>query len=79
MRGFLGAKEVAVAIATPPDGRVTPLAVVMTATMSDELALDSAATGREATGHVKEYEVAVLLGEGARGGPVALMGHSVDA
>ena len=73
MRGFLGAEEVAVAISTAPDGRVTPLAVLITPTMSDELALASTATGREVTGHVGEYEVQVLLGDGAGAGPVALM------
>lgn len=67
------AEEVAVAISTAPDGRVTPLAVLITPTMSDELALDSTATGRQATGHVGEYEVAVLLGDAAAAGPVALM------
>jgi len=73
MRGFLGAEEVAVAIATAPDGWVTPLAVLITPTMSDELALDSTATGRRAIGHVGEYEVEVLLGDGTGAGPVALM------
>lgn len=73
MRGFLGAEEVAVAIATAPDGRVTPLAVLITPAMSDELTLQSTASGRETTGHVGGYEVEVLLGEGAGVGPVALM------
>jgi len=71
MRGFLGAEEVAVAIATAPDGRVTPLAVLITPTMSDELTLDSTTTGRKVTGHVGGYEVEVLLSDSA--GPVALL------
>ncbi len=76
MRGFLGDEEVAVVIATAPAGRVRPVAVLVTASIAEELVMPVPAAPAGAgpvAAHAGEYPVQVWLGRQHRAGqPVAV-------
>ena len=76
MRGFLGDEEVAVVIATAPEGRVRPVAVLVTPNIAEELVLPVSASpvgDAPVAAHAGEYPVQVWLGRQPRAGqPVAV-------
>jgi hypothetical protein len=72
MRGVLGGDaEVAVVAAVTPEGVATPLALLVSPALADELVLDPPHAGTDVrTGHLGEYDVELLTVEDT---PVAVL------
>lgn len=65
MRGFLAETEVAVVIATSPEGRVRPLAVLATREIAEEIVLpDRPPVTGWVPGQVLDYPAEIWLAEG---------------
>ena len=61
MRGFLGNEEVAVVIATTPQGRVHPVVVLVTDAIAAAIVLPDAASDGWVTAHAFDYPIEVWL------------------
>lgn len=73
MRGFLAGSEVAVVIATAPDGRVRPLAVIVTPVIAEEIVLPDESEGAGwVPGRIGDYPAEIWTAGVIAGGPTAV-------